>query len=282
MILYWFSSFFVTLPKRNCFPDEYTTYLHDFPGDVLMDPPLDNELSFIRQQEGSFKIMDSNNGFLLVAIHYWQGKQTRYYFCNPITKQGFSLPRPQNRHSVYIRNTSLFCYKDGDDCDTHHQIEFMVICYAIQPFYQDEATVEIYSSRTGQWKESKLPWNISGNNTSFNGFIYRLETHYFGCIFVYDLKKEHLKFIKMPSESDNSCFNVWVLVGEEKWSLQHHVTFDSLTYPDACRIKPKSKFFPVAFHPLNYKVVLVIMSNEAIFKAGFYLMDEKRIEVINQ
>ncbi|KAF5194663.1 hypothetical protein FRX31_015746 [Thalictrum thalictroides] len=269
-------------------------FINVHPNGFIMSSSSDSviemtNLDFIQQ---SFIILDSNKGFLLLEerkITFLDDEQpSQYLVCNPLTKQCISLPKP--KYGYNREKTSLFCYKDDNYADQHH-IDFQVICY-------NGLVTEIYSSKTRLWVESETGPRSDGRKIFFSECVYWLEecghssrlfssngggirginfpcakqsTYYEQLLGV---SGESLYF----ADSNKSRFMVWSLVNGVDWCMKHHITFQTVIYPEVDWITEKHPFIPLAFHPLNYQLVLVVMNNRLVM----YLMDEKRIELVNE
>ncbi|PIA47849.1 hypothetical protein AQUCO_01400442v1 [Aquilegia coerulea] len=255
---------------------------------------IDMNLNFIQQ---SVVIVDSNKGFLLLQKKKMstsldddddKEQPTQYFVCNPLSKQLISLPKPKYRYDR--EKASFFCYKD-DSVDQHDHIEFIVTCY-------NGSVREIYSSKTRLWIEVEPGLRRDSRGIFFNERVYWLD-RWCNSSLLCLVQGDGIRKIKFPcskqstyyeqligvsgeslyfADSNRSCFMVWRLVNGVHWCMKHHITFKRVIYPEADWITKKHSFIPLAFHPLNYQLVLVFMNSRLVI----YRMDEQRIELINE
>ncbi|KAL5710721.1 hypothetical protein ACHQM5_021251 [Ranunculus cassubicifolius] len=255
----------------------------------LNEKSVDTSLNFL-QKKSSFIAVSSHQGFVLCAekpekskkqIGYNDLHQYHYIICNPLTKQWVQLPQPHHGH--HIKRVHLFCY-DKDESNGW-ETEFKVVSFLPIRYGENDSNVDIYTSETGEWKLTSVPFPIQTCNVLFDGSVYFKTDRK---VYAYDLKEEYMRCLgRIPHEAhgddhdllglsavsiyyaagDGSEFRVWILYDGIGWALQHKMNYGSLH----CQLPTDRfeisylgpyKFFgfrlePLAFHPINHNVIFV-------------------------
>ncbi|PIA39196.1 hypothetical protein AQUCO_02700405v1 [Aquilegia coerulea] len=246
------------------------------------DIQFDTTLSFLERP--TLAPVASYKGFVLCVEKSNQGTFFAFHclqfvLCNPLTKQWTLLPKPLKPHHWYhIKNVVLFCY---DNVESHGgQMEFMVV--SLYFCSKNALELEIYSSETGEWKESIVSHQLHyfspcGGHVVFDGSIYFCNIYHRN-VCVYDLKEKSTCSLKMPTgeykpafhgclgvssgtlcfaETNITCFSVWVLVDGVEWVLKHRIEYESFMNLDEFSniLTYGHELWPLAFHPENYMVL---------------------------
>ncbi|KAL5713145.1 hypothetical protein ACHQM5_015250 [Ranunculus cassubicifolius] len=276
----------------------------------LMDMSVDTGLSFLRRS--SIVAVSSHQGYVLCAedpgkpekqYGFLDAYQFRYIICNPLTRQWVELPKPCHPH--YIDRVHLFCYNQKG-CN-----EFKVVSF-VPARVNNDFYVEMYTSETGKWNSSRVPFNeiLKGYSFLLNGSVYFSTTK--NNIYAYDLMEEHMRCLELPLQvswgykllgvsagsiyyalDDRESFKVWVLDDINGWSLQHEIDYGivhkqlpgryDITYRSETEKYYGFSFEPLAFHPLNPNVIFVNVAKHGMYNrdmAILYHRDSERVQVI--
>ncbi|KAJ8630459.1 hypothetical protein MRB53_023782 [Persea americana] len=170
-------------------------------------------------------IVDSRDGFILLSSSPTNSRQNEYFLCNPVTRQWLSLPLPPIRvcrnsaGSLRVHVALVF-----DDPTYLSSREFKVIRFCSGPVIdmvtsaggEDEdynplphrgvdLCVDIYSSKTGQWAQSKASvknrptfYLLDWPPVLFDGAIYLSAAPQ--QVLRFDIEEESSQFLFLPNE----------------------------------------------------------------------------------
>ncbi|PWA46682.1 F-box family protein [Artemisia annua] len=179
----------------------YASFSHlyiPFDAENKSSPPL-SKLDFYPDPNG-IRIIQQCNGLLLCGSNVWIPRRgCRYYVFNPVTKQHVVLPMVRGGWKVrkHIRFIGL-AYRQSDP------VSYKVVCI-FRPKRDGEVFyIQIYSSKTGEWKIANESFSTPhyrrfGEGVYWNGAILWppscLDPLYF------DLNVEKFKKLPLPSAS---------------------------------------------------------------------------------
>lgn len=268
----------------------------------------DLKFSGILKQLGYF--IDSSNGLLLCGRH-----PMTYYVWNPITKQPYQLPQPQQ---FYRSLCMAFIIEDShDDAICYKVIRAKCVC---KPVDVNTVSIETFSSKTSTWKQSTLTCSSSFAlcprtvATVIKGVV-----HWFAAqrnLAIYDpyLGLRRICLIKLPAgelsydyeesvlgessdgllqygQSSTLGIEIWVLEKEqssnssiyksthsgERWILRHKLNFRAMWKQNPTFTEHSKESQILSFLPRNSESVF-IRSGSNIF---LYDFESKRLEVVH-
>lgn len=256
----------------------------------------DLKFSGILKQLGYF--IDSSYGLLLCGCH-----PMTYYVWNPITKQKYQLPQPQQ----YYRNLCM-AFVVEDSCDAAFCYKVIRAKCVCKPVEVNTVSIETFSSKTGSWKQSTLTCSSSFALCPqtvamvIGGVIYWFALQKYLAVYHPYHGVRHLSLIKLPagelsSDSEESVLGessegllqygqsskfgieIWVLEKEQdgissryksethlenKWSLRYKVNFREMWKQNPSFSEHFSGSQILSFIPRNSESVF-IRSGSSIF-----------------
>ncbi|XP_026441112.1 putative F-box protein At1g71320 [Papaver somniferum] len=122
------------------------------------------------------RVLDSSDG--LVLCSHWDSSRllSRYYICNPVTKQWVSLPSPQAAVTYYPRGIECL---SSTSLDHTKKTTYKVVIIPCFDYPKTEFDLQVFSSDTGEWNTYRV-LSAEGVCTSYrthnrNGYLFWID-----------------------------------------------------------------------------------------------------------
>ncbi|XP_068648986.1 F-box protein At1g11270-like [Aristolochia californica] len=242
----------------------------------------------------NFQTIDSCHGLVLCLND--ETDPVTYFVCNPLTKRWVILP---NLEKQWGRDcTAKFAFDPSVSPDFQ----------AILVWCPSDIIVNIFSSATGKWVQSTMPWQAEVTDlyppgASMNGNIY--DVGFPSHVLSIDLKEMNFQVLELPEElynglvgrlgnflcytsNDGYVLKIWVLKDSSRneWELKDAVVLEDLekkllqpicskAWCEELLCRCQHPFNPLGFHPIVESVFL--WAHCRIFR--YDLMNSRLVEI---
>ncbi|WCJ36434.1 F-box family protein [Euphorbia peplus] len=196
------------------------------------------------------RIIQSCNGLLLCSSIPSFRSATKYYVCNPTTKQHHKLP-PLTPVGEFSGPYLAF--------DPSKSQDFKVICIRQFQIEEPDFQIKVYSSKSGKWRLSEATFSLDFDIGMHGGVFWNGGIHWYtdsGPCLYFDVDEEEMKEMPMPSplpdewirrrvmyfrvsrghlqlieiyHPPSTRFDVWEMKNDRSgWSLKYKVNLDGI------------------------------------------------------